>query len=58
MVPGDGGIGDIYHYINDRFDYHQRVYKVVILVIVFVGNSFITAWCKICNHALRNSVLR
>ena len=28
LVPGEGGIGDIYHYINGKFDYHQRVYKI------------------------------
>jgi len=28
LVPGEGGIGTIFHYINDKFDYHQRVYKI------------------------------
>lgn len=28
LVPGEGGIGDIFHYINGKFDYHQRVYKI------------------------------
>jgi len=28
LVPGEGGIGSIYHYINGKFDYHQRVYKI------------------------------
>ena len=28
LVPGEGGIGEIYHYINGKFDYHQRVYKI------------------------------
>ena len=28
LIPGDGNIGDICHYINAKFDYHQRVYKV------------------------------
>ena len=28
LVPGEGGIGSIFHYINGRFDYHQRVYKI------------------------------
>lgn len=28
LIPGDGNIGDIFHYINDKFDYHQRVYKI------------------------------
>lgn len=28
LVPGEGGIGDIFHYINGKFDFHQRVYKI------------------------------
>ena len=28
IIPGEGGIGSIFHYINGRFDFHQRVYKV------------------------------
>ncbi len=28
LIPGDGEIGRIFHYINGKFDYHQRVYKI------------------------------
>ena len=28
LVPGEGSIGSIFHYINGKFDYHQRVYKI------------------------------
>ncbi len=28
LVPGEGDIGGIFHYINGRFDVHQRVYKI------------------------------
>ena len=28
LVPGEGGIGKIFHYINGKFNYHQRVYKI------------------------------
>ena len=28
LVPGEGGIGSIFHYIDGRFDVHQRVYKI------------------------------
>ena len=28
LVPGEGRIGDIFHYINGRFDVHQRVYSI------------------------------
>jgi type I restriction enzyme S subunit len=28
LVPGEGRIGNIFHYINGRFDVHQRVYAI------------------------------
>ncbi|MCP9808840.1 restriction endonuclease subunit S [Cyanobium sp. HWJ4-Hawea] len=28
LIPGEGRIGDIFHYINGRFDVHQRVYAI------------------------------
>ncbi|HMU63266.1 MAG: restriction endonuclease subunit S [Nitrosomonas sp.] len=29
LIPGDGvNVGKVYHYVNGRFDYHQRVYKI------------------------------
>lgn len=28
LIPGEGGIGTIFHYIDGKFDYHQRVYKI------------------------------
>ena len=28
LTAGDGaGVGKVFHYVNDRFDFHQRVYK-------------------------------
>jgi type I restriction enzyme S subunit len=28
LVPGEGNIGSIFHYINGKFEVHQRVYKI------------------------------
>lgn len=28
LIPGDGKIGEIFHYINGKFNFHQRVYKI------------------------------
>ena len=28
LIPGDGKIGDIYHYTNGKFNFHPRVYKI------------------------------
>lgn len=34
IIPGEGGIGDIYHYVNGKYAIHQRVYR-----IHFIDNS-------------------
>jgi type I restriction enzyme S subunit len=28
LIPGEGGIGSIFHYTNGKFEVHQRVYKI------------------------------
>lgn len=28
LMPGEGNIGSVIHYINGKFDFHQRVYKI------------------------------
>jgi type I restriction enzyme S subunit len=28
LVPGEGGIGSIFHYVTGKFDVHQRVYAI------------------------------
>ena len=28
LIPGEGRIGEIFHYANGKFDCHQRVYKI------------------------------
>jgi type I restriction enzyme, S subunit len=28
LIPGDGRVGEIFHYIDGKFDFHQRVYKL------------------------------
>jgi len=28
LIPGEGGIGSIFHYINGKFEVHQRVYAI------------------------------
>lgn len=56
LIPGEGGIGTIIHYIKGKFDYHQRVYKI---------SDFINSDCKFIyynmmtffqEHANKNSV--
>lgn len=38
LIPGEGGIGSIFHYINGKFDYHQRVYKISDFSVNFSAN--------------------
>lgn len=28
LIPGEGRLGEIFHYVEGKFDYHQRVYKI------------------------------
>jgi type I restriction enzyme S subunit len=57
LVPGEGGIGSIFHYIRGRFDVHQRVYAITQFlpnvsgkyVHLFISTHFGA-------HAMKNSV--
>lgn len=31
IIPGEGGIGEIFHYINGKYALHQRVYRIHII---------------------------
>lgn len=31
IIPGEGGIGEIYHYINGKYALHQRAYRIHVL---------------------------
>jgi len=57
LVPGEGGIGSIFHYICGRFDVHQRVYAITNFANGVCG-QFIYYW-MVMNfgaHALQNTV--
>ena len=28
IIPGEGGVGDIFHYVNGKYSIHQRVYRI------------------------------
>lgn len=57
LVPGEGGIGSIFHYVTGRFDVHQRVYAINQFaadicgkyVYFYMANNF-------GRHAMENSV--
>lgn len=55
LVPGEGRLGEIFHYINGKFDYHQRVYKISDFVNTnakFVMYSMMRGFKR---HALANT---
>ena len=57
LIPGEGNIGSIYHYINGRFDYHQRVYKISNFAEQYSGKFIYLFMSQHFNvHAMKNSV--
>ena len=57
LVPGEGGIGSIFHYINGRFDVHQRVYAITQFAPDVSGKYIYLFMCeKFGHHAMENSV--
>ena len=57
LIPGEGGIGSIFHYINGKFEVHQRVYKISDFSNDAVGR-FIYYYMRqyFGAHAMENSV--
>jgi type I restriction enzyme S subunit len=57
LVPGEGGIGNIFHYIVGRFDVHQRVYKISQFTESIYGKFvFFSMVLHFGIHAMQNSV--
>lgn len=57
LIPGEGNIGSIYHYINGKFDYHQRVYKISNFAEQYSGKFIYLFMSQNFNaHATKNSV--
>lgn len=57
LVPGEGGIGSIFHYIEGRFALHQRVYGVTDFSDAVVGR-YLYFYMRVFfgAHAMENSV--
>jgi type I restriction enzyme, S subunit len=57
LIPGEGGIGSIFHYINGRFDAHQRVYVIRQFAEETSGKYIYLYMSKNFGcHAMQNSV--
>ncbi len=57
LVPGEGGIENIFHYIKGRFDCHQRVYMINRFDKDICGKLiyYIMVW-QFGRHAMQNTV--
>lgn len=57
LVPGEGGIGSIFHYVNGKFEVHQRVYKISNFA-ADVNARFVYYFMRqyFGDHAMENSV--
>ena len=57
LVPGEGGIGSIFHYIDGRFEVHQRVYKISQFSEDVCGKFvYYSMILHFGNHAMLNTV--
>ena len=57
LIPGEGGIGTIFHYINGKFEVHQRVYKISSFSEGVLGKFiFLKMKHEFYEHAMTNSV--
>lgn len=57
LVPGEGGIGSIFHYIHGRFDVHQRVYAITQFAPNVSGKyMYLYMTVHFGAHAMQNSV--
>jgi len=57
LIPGEGRLGDIYHYFVGKFDYHQRVYKISDFAGELDGKfTLYTMHKTFKKHALKNTV--
>lgn len=57
LVPGEGNIGNIFHYINGKFDVHQRVYAITQFADD-VSGKYVHLYMSVRfgAHAMQNSV--
>lgn len=57
LVPGEGNIGSIFHYVNGRYDVHQRVYNVSQFAKNVCGKFlYYSMTLNFGSHAMQNTV--
>lgn len=57
LIPGEGDIGSIFHYVNGRYDVHQRVYNVSQFAKNVCGKFlYYSMTLNFGSHAMQNTV--
>ncbi|MCJ7977298.1 restriction endonuclease subunit S [Aeromonas veronii] len=56
LIPGEGGVGSIYHYIVGKFDAHQRVYVIREFIRCLGKYVYFQMKNSFGRHAMENSV--
>ena len=56
LIPGEGNLGSIVHYINGKFDFHQRVYKISDFIGLFGKYLYYFFKMYFGNYAMQNTV--
>ena len=56
LIPGEGGVGSIYHYIVGKFDAHQRVYVIREFIRCLGKYVYFQMKNSFGSHAMENSV--
>jgi type I restriction enzyme S subunit len=57
LVPGEGNIGNIFHYVSGRFDVHQRVYAITDFIPEVCGRYVhLYMSMRFGAHAMQNTV--
>lgn len=56
LTPGEGRIGEVFHYCNGKFDCHQRVYKISDFKNVEAKFVLYDLQHSFKKHAMRNTV--
>ena len=50
IIPGEGGIGEIFHYVNGKYALHQRVYRIHFITKDDGGNDVETSFDTIADE--------
>lgn len=56
IIPGEGGIGEIFHYVNGKYALHQRVYRIHFIIKDVNIKLWVISWSQSCRHVLSETI--